>query len=138
MKVIRFEGSAGRIGHAVLEAGSTARSIHGDIFGSFDVGEESIEISCLLAPIAPSMIICIGANYRLHGDEVGGLRPKRPLVFMKGINALQHPVKPIRVPNSAGSTKLDYEAELAVIIGRPCCNVTPQDALEYVLGYTCA
>lgn len=129
---------AGNIGHAVQDSPSVARRIQGDFWGKYQISDDTIDIARLLAPVVPPMIICVGANYRLHGDEVGGLRPQRPLIFFKGINTLQDPGQPVSIPCTAGSSKIDYEAELAVVIGKRCRNATAENALDYVLGYTCA
>lgn len=92
----------------------------------------------LLAPVAPATIFCIGLNYRQHAAETNVSLPQFPVVFMKGANAVQHPGEPICLPRWLASNKVDYECELAVVIGRTCKNVRREDALEYVLGYTCA
>src|SRR5205085_3782404 len=63
--------------------------------------------------------------------------PERPVVFAKGVNSVQHPGAPIVVPARAGSAELDYECELVIVIGKRCRNVTREQALDYVLGYTC-
>ena len=64
--------------------------------------------------------------------------PKNPMVFMKAPTASQNPGDPIVIPRFLSSDKVDYEGELGVVIGRPCKNVSPADALSHVLGYTCA
>jgi 2-keto-4-pentenoate hydratase/2-oxohepta-3-ene-1,7-dioic acid hydratase in catechol pathway len=91
----------------------------------------------LLAPIQPTGIICIGLNYRRHAEETGAKFPEYPVVFFKGINTLQHPGGPIQIPAHLRSDEVDYECELAVVIGRACKNANRANALEYVLGYTC-
>ena len=99
---------------------------------------ENVEMSRLLAPITPVSIFCIGLNYRQHAAETKAALPQFPVVFMKGANAVQHPGEPIVLPRWLASTKVDYECELAVVIGRTCKNVRRDDALDHVLGYTCA
>ena len=64
--------------------------------------------------------------------------PEYPILFVKGLNTLQNPGDPILLPRYMRSDEVDYECELAVVIGKPCKNVSPENALEYVLGYTCA
>ncbi|MEO0530854.1 MAG: fumarylacetoacetate hydrolase family protein, partial [Planctomycetota bacterium] len=88
-------------------------------------------------PIEPAAILCIGLNYAAHAAEGGRPNPERPVLFMKTPSAVQRPGGPIELPRRLLSTKVDYEAELAVVIGRPCKNVSRQDALDYVLGYAC-
>lgn len=112
--------------------------IAGDIFDSHRVTSERGEIVKLLAPVAPTQILCVGLNYRQHAIETNAKIPERPILFVKGINALQHPGEPILIPQHLRSDDVDYECELAVIIGWPCKNVSRARALEYVLGYTCA
>ena len=88
------------------------------------------------APVPrPGKLICIGLNYRDHAAESKMAIPKRPVVFSKFSTAVIAPGEPIVLP--APSEQVDYEAELAVVIGRPAKNVSAERALDYVLGYTC-
>ncbi len=93
----------------------------------------------LLAPCEPRVIVCVGKNYARHIQEMGGSAldlPKEPGLFLKGLNTLRGPGDPIPYP---GWTKnLHYEGELAVVIARSMHRVSEEEALEYVLGYTCA
>ena len=73
-----------------------------------------------------------------HAKETGLEIPKYPMVFMKAPTAAQNPGDPIVLPRYLRSDKVDFEAELGVVIGRPCKNVNPEEALSYVLGYVCA
>jgi 2-keto-4-pentenoate hydratase/2-oxohepta-3-ene-1,7-dioic acid hydratase in catechol pathway len=137
MKIIRCQDQRGNVVHAAqLLDGSTVR-LDGDIFNSPQVTTEKVEVKKLLAPIQPSSIICIGLNYRKHAEETGAKFPEYPVVFFKGINTLQNPGDPIQIPTRLRSDEVDYECELAVVIGRACKNVSQQNALDYVLGYTC-
>ena len=101
-------------------------------------GQMDADIARLLSPIVPTEILCIGLNYRRHADEQGAKIPEYPILFMKGVNAAQHPGAPIVIPGHLASTEVDYECELAVVIGKSCKNVSRERALDYVLGYTCA
>ena len=93
----------------------------------------------LAAPIPrPDKVICIGLNYRKHADEGNQPHPEFPVVFMKMPSSVTNPDDPIVLPRKLESTKVDYECELAVVIGRECKNVSPEKALDHVLGYTCA
>jgi len=92
----------------------------------------------LLAPVEPKQFLGIGLNYRRHAEETNAKIPEYPILFMKGVNAVQDPGGPIVIPGHLPSTEVDYECELAVVIGRACKNVTRDRALDYVLGYTCA
>ena len=98
---------------------------------------EKAEVAKLLAPLVPSAILCIGLNYRHHAAESGKPAPEIPILFVKGPNTLQNPGDPIYLPTFLKSDEVDYECELAVVIGRTCKNVRRKNALEYVLGYTC-
>ena len=83
----------------------------------------------------PQKIICIGLNYRDHAEEQGVDLPERPLLFAKWPNALIGPGEPIVLPPI--TEKVDYEAELGVVIGSPASRVSVENALEAVAGYTC-
>jgi 2-keto-4-pentenoate hydratase/2-oxohepta-3-ene-1,7-dioic acid hydratase in catechol pathway len=88
------------------------------------------------APVPrPGKLICIGLNYRDHAAESNMATPKQPIVFSKFSTAVIAPGEPVVLP--ATSTQVDYEAELAVVIGRRAKDVTREHALDYVLGYTC-
>ena len=104
----------------------------------FGVAQEMIvrrENARLLAPVPrPGKIICIGLNYRDHAAESKMPTPERPVVFSKFTTAVVGPDEPIVVPE--GSERVDYEAELAVVIGRRAKRATRERAFDYVLGYT--
>lgn len=138
MKIIRYLDSAGRIQHATQGTDGTSRRIEGDVFGAMEVTAETADVRKLLAPIEPASILCIGINYRHHADETNAKIPEYPILFIKSPNALQHPGEPILLPTFLRSGEVDYECELAVVIGRACKNVRREQALDYVLGYTCA
>ena len=88
------------------------------------------------APVPrPGKLICIGLNYRDHAAESNMAIPKEPVVFSKFSTAVIAPGEPVVLPGT--STQVDYEAELAVVIGRTAKNVSAGNALKYVLGYTC-
>ncbi|MEM4303527.1 MAG: fumarylacetoacetate hydrolase family protein, partial [Candidatus Caldarchaeum sp.] len=80
-------------------------------------------------------IICVGLNYRDHAEEQGVKPPDEPVIFMKPYTAITGPGNPIIYPKI--TRQLDYEAELAVVIGRKCRNVSRSQAHEFILGYTC-
>lgn len=95
--------------------------------------------SKLLSPISHIPIILgIGLNYALHAKELNTSTPPHPILFTKPPTAVQNPFAPICVPKIAANAEVDYEAELAVVIGKKCKDVKREEALEYVLGYTCA
>ena len=89
----------------------------------------------LLAPVRPSKMLCIGLNYRDHAREMHQALPEEPVLFLKPTTALAGPGQPIVYPRM--SARVDHEAELAVVIGRRCRSVPPEDVAEAILGYTC-
>jgi len=89
----------------------------------------------LVAPARPSKMLCIGLNYRDHAREMGHKLPEEPVLFMKPTSALAGPGAEIVYPR--GVTRVDYEAELAIVIRRRCRNVSPEEAPAAILGYTC-
>ncbi|MCA2206694.1 fumarylacetoacetate hydrolase family protein [Nocardia rosealba] len=90
----------------------------------------------LLAPILASKVICIGKNYAAHAAEMGGEAPKDPVIFIKPNTSIVGPNAPIILPPS--SSQVDFEGELAVVIGRPCKDVPAAKAADVILGYTVA
>ncbi len=137
MKIIRYENSRGETGSAALSPdGSRALRLSGDVYGRFEVTRDIAEVRRVLAPVVASTIWCIGLNYRHHAIETGMKIPEVPVVFAKGLNAVQGPDAPIVIPRHAPG-EVDYECELVVVIGKPCKNVSRDRAVEYVLGYTC-
>jgi 2-keto-4-pentenoate hydratase/2-oxohepta-3-ene-1,7-dioic acid hydratase in catechol pathway len=91
----------------------------------------------ILAPVQPAAIFCIGLNYRRHAAETGASLPEWPVLFMKSPGAVQDPEGPIALPRALASGQVDYEGELAVVIGKRCRNVSRDEALAAVLGFTC-
>lgn len=90
----------------------------------------------LLAPVRPSKIICVGRNYREHAAELGNEVPVEPLLFFKPPSSLLAPGGVIRRPKL--SQRVDFEGELAVVIGKECYKVDAnEDVRPYILGYTC-
>ncbi|MPZ17711.1 MAG: DUF2437 domain-containing protein [Luteitalea sp.] len=138
MRIIRCLTEGNRIVHAALQPDDSARLLEGNLFDHPRPTDRVVTIEKLLAPVEPPMIWCIGLNYTQHAQETGGKVPAQPILFAKGPNALQHPGDPIELPRVAASAEVDYECELAVVIGRRCKNVPKDKALDYVLGYTCA
>ena len=138
MKIIRFLDKSNREQLGRQHEGSKVTRIEGELLGEFRDTGEAVEVKKLLAPIEPADFLCIGLNYMKHALEGGMAVPKFPMLFMKSSTAVQNPGDPIVVPRRLRSDKVDYEAELAVVIGKACKNVSRERALDYVLGYTCA
>lgn len=90
----------------------------------------------LLSPCLPTKGVCIGLNYRDHAEEMNLEIPKTPVVFIKPSTSTLDPDGEIVYPEM--SKRVDYEAELAIVIGKECHNVEEADAEDYILGYTCA
>jgi 2-keto-4-pentenoate hydratase/2-oxohepta-3-ene-1,7-dioic acid hydratase in catechol pathway len=137
MKIVRYLDGAGKAHHGT-ETDGRVLEIEGDIFGDHTVTQKAAEVKRLLAPIEPRQFLCIGLNYRRHAAETNAKLPEYPILFFKGVNAVQDPGAPIVIPGHLPSAEVDYECELAVVIGRACKNVSRDRALDYVLGYTCA
>lgn len=138
MRVVRYLDGNGAVHSGHQDRNGHVVRLDGDIAGGFTLTDEPADVDRLLAPVVPPAIIGIGLNYRHHADESGAAIPKHPVVFFKAPNAVQDPERPIEIPRSLRSDKVDYECELAVVIGKSCKNVSKEDALDYVLGFTCA
>ncbi len=109
------------------------------MFAGFDTTGERVPVSdaVLLAPVIPrSKIVCVGRNYRDHAAELGNDVPDAPLLFFKPNTSVIGPGDTIVLPPQ--SSRVDYEGELAAVIGRIAKNVPADKALEYVFGYTIA
>jgi len=137
MQIVRVRNEVDEPVYGALQPDGSIRRVEGDVFVSPDVTDEVISGE-LLAPILPTSIFCIGLNYREHAEETGSEMPDHPVLFMKGLNAVANPGQPILLPRRLRSDKVDYEGELAVVIGKAAKNVRRDLALEYVMGYTCA
>lgn len=137
MRIVRFLDEEGKVRLGIPTEGRRARLIFGDILASHAVGDKEVAIAKTLAPVDPPNIVTIGLNYKRHADETGAAYPDHPLVFLKATTALTAPGAPIILPTEAPN-EVDYEAELAIIIGRTCKHVSETDVDSVVLGYTCA
>ena len=138
MRIFRYLDQAGKMGFGRFDEGGNTFLILQKGDGEFEATDQRITPFQFLTPIDFRCIYAIGLNYRAHAEETGLEIPKYPMVFMKAPTAAQNPGDPIVLPRYLRSDKVDYEAELGVVIGRPCKNVKPEDALSYVLGYVCA
>ncbi len=113
----------------VFEAGSIFHPVPGDVIGP-------LSNITLMAPVPkPEKIVCVGLNYRDHAAESGQEIPKTPILFAKFPNAIVGPGAAIQIPPI--TEQVDYEAELGVVIGKTARAVKVDEALDYVLGYTC-
>ncbi|MEX2407393.1 MAG: fumarylacetoacetate hydrolase family protein [Actinomycetota bacterium] len=138
MRLVRFR-YGDRIATGASEFGSdTIRVLKGTFFQDpLPTGEEvPFDDVRLLAPVLPSKCVCIGKNYAAHAAEFGMAVPEEPLVFLKPSTAVIGPHDPIWLLPI--SKRVDYEGELAVVIGRIAKHVRTEDAFKFILGYTCA
>ena len=108
---------------------------------SAEPGSRTLTVQRLLPPLSRDevgTIRCIGLNYRNHAKEMNLALPEHPTLFFKPATCLGAPNAPLVIPHQATDGQADYEAELAIVIGRAARNVAVADALDYVLGYTCS
>ena len=124
--------------YAVLD-GQEVKKLSGDMESGFETGKKLANINQikLLAPVLPPNIIAIGLNYQKHAEESNSSMPERPVVFIKATTSLAGPEDNIKLPQTAPD-EVDYEAELAVVIGRKAKNIAPKEVSDYIIGYTCA
>lgn len=125
MKHVRFIDPAGTVRQGEFVDG--AMTFAGETYAPADVE--------LLPPVDPSKIICVGLNYRSHAEEVGAEPPDRPVFFFKPPHTLAAPGETITLPTR--KERVDYEAEMGVVIDRQCRNVDADDAMGAVRGFTC-
>ncbi|MEF8887392.1 MAG: fumarylacetoacetate hydrolase family protein, partial [Haloarculaceae archaeon] len=139
MKRVRFRDSAGtvRTGEWVDADGEPADTATCGAGGVIEAAGRTHDPAAVdvLPPVEPSKIVCIGLNYADHADEQDSDLPDRPLLFLKGPNALASHGGEVPLP--AGKERVDYEAELGVVIGQQCRNVPEEEAMDVVAGYTC-
>ena len=135
MRIVRFR-AAGKTRYGVLE-GNRIVEYAGTPYGSFKKGRKKYPLrqTVLLSPVVPSKIVAVGLNYRDHAEEMNLPVPLEPVIFLKPLSSLCGPDDPIVFPPQAG--RVDYEAELAIVIKKRCRNVLAERALEHTLGYTC-
>jgi 2-keto-4-pentenoate hydratase/2-oxohepta-3-ene-1,7-dioic acid hydratase in catechol pathway len=135
MKIIRYQDGL-KINWGVIE-GNAIREMDGDPFGHFHPasGMKKMGEIKLLSPCLPTKIVALGLNYRDHAEEVKMPIPKEPLLFMKPSTSVIGPGEGIIHPKM--SKRVDYEAELAVVIGKVAKKVSEEKASDYILGYTC-
>ena len=149
MKLVRY-GPAGEERPGLLDAGNVLRDLSGHV-ADIDANTLSYRIETLKALDAEALpkvegeprigapvagvgkIICVGLNYADHAAESNMALPKEPVLFMKATTAISGPYDPVIKPHDA--TKLDWEVELAVVIGKTARSVPEGDALDHVAGY---
>ncbi|MGA2332726.1 MAG: fumarylacetoacetate hydrolase family protein [Syntrophales bacterium] len=139
MKIIRFLSDENHeiCGLYEPELEDQALVIRGDLFGDFEVTSKLAGIGRILPPVYPCNILALGLNYRQHADETSVSYPEIPILFLKATTSVIGHMSPILLPQ-AGPANVDYEAELAVIIGKTIKNISRSEAINSILGYTCA
>ncbi|MGL6234639.1 MAG: fumarylacetoacetate hydrolase family protein [Segniliparus sp.] len=140
MRIVRFRDPAGASSYGLLSDDNTITKIHGlfdteptggDLGGRLDTGQVT-----LLAPVEPSKVLAVGRNFAAHAAELGNEVPESPLIFIKPSTSVIGPDAEIVYP--AYTQSLHHEAELAVVIGSRCRNLTPAEVPDVILGFTCA
>ena len=138
MRLIRYADESGSAYYAARgEDGNYYRTGLNES-GDLEVTSDRVEAGRLLAPVSPVTIYAVGTNYPLHGKETGTKLSEFPTIFMKAPTTVIAPEQEIVLPRHLRSDKVDYEGELAIVIGKPCKNVSVEEALDHVLGYTIA
>jgi 2-keto-4-pentenoate hydratase/2-oxohepta-3-ene-1,7-dioic acid hydratase in catechol pathway len=138
MKICRVQLSCGEICYVAQKADGSFEKLEGELLTGLTPTGQTVTAAKVLAPIQPAAVLCIGLNYRRHAEEGKQAIPENPVLFMKTPSTVQNPGDPIILPRKLRSDMVDYECELAVVIGKDCYNVSKENALSYVLGYTCA
>jgi len=137
MRLARFLTDEGRECVGRLVAERVAEPLLGELFGTLAFAATRVHVARFLPPVRPPNIFAIGRNYGAHAAETGANLPDTPLVFLKATTALIGDGDAIVLP-AAAPDEVDFEAELAIVIGRVARCVSEASALDYVLGYTCA
>jgi 2-keto-4-pentenoate hydratase/2-oxohepta-3-ene-1,7-dioic acid hydratase in catechol pathway len=118
--------------------GDTIREISGELWGPRELTGRKWERAAVrfLPPSHPTKIVCVGRNYHDHIAEMGSVTPKEPLIFLKPPSAIIAPEETIVLPRI--SKRVDYEGEIAIVIGRRCARLSDaDDPRPYIAGYTC-
>src|SRR5215211_5281010 len=136
MRIVRY-GHQGEVGFGVHED-ETVAAIGPHPFGAFEYTGQRLPVAeiRLLAPVLPSKVVAIGRNYAEHARELGNEVPPTPVLFLKPSTSVIGPGDPIVRPEGVG--RVDFEGELAVVVGKLVRRLEPGDAIQAVLGFTCA
>jgi 2-keto-4-pentenoate hydratase/2-oxohepta-3-ene-1,7-dioic acid hydratase in catechol pathway len=136
MRIVRYRHD-GEVGYGILE-GDTVAAISPDPFADFEYTGRRLPTDevTLLAPVAPSKVVAVGRNYAEHAAELGNEVPPAPILFLKPPTTVIGPGEHIVRPEGVG--RVDFEGELAVVVGKPVRRLAPGDAIQAVLGFTCA
>src|SRR5690554_192269 len=136
MRVVRFSSNE-QINYGVVD-GETIRVLRDAPFEQLDYTGAEVALADvqLLAPVQPGKLVCVGLNYRLHAEESGVPVPEEPMLFMCSPQAIIASGDSIVLDND--NDRIDFEAEIGIVIGRTGKNISQDQALDYVFGYTCA
>lgn len=135
MKIVRFQKNK-HIAHGIWE-GDVIREISGSIYEDWQISSltHNFQEVRLLPPVEPTKIICVGLNFRSHIEELGDKIPEFPSHFLKPLTSIIGPHDPIIFPKIA--KRVDYEGEMAVVIKKRTKDISAEEALSCLLGYTC-
>jgi 2-keto-4-pentenoate hydratase/2-oxohepta-3-ene-1,7-dioic acid hydratase in catechol pathway len=125
MRHVRFRDPAGAVRQGEWHGDSVS-------FGDWEFDLEEVDV---LPPVEPNKIVCIGRNYADHAEEMGSEMPDRPMLFLKPPNTLASHGDTVALPS--GKERIDHEAELGVVVGEQCRDVSREDAMDVVAGFTC-
>ncbi|WP_417426354.1 fumarylacetoacetate hydrolase family protein [Hoeflea sp.] len=136
MKIIRFIHE-GNTSYGVLE-GDNVAVLSGQPFDSINKSGQVLPLGSVsvLAPVAPSKLVCVGLNYTLHAKESGVAVPAVPMLFMCAPSAIIADGEEIVLDSQ--TQRVDFEAEIGIVVGKTARNVAAGDAAKHILGYTCA
>ena len=136
MKIVRFQARGAEY-YGILEDDSMVSVLNGPPYVHLERTGEALPLRevDLLAPCVPSKIIGIGLNYRDHAEELGMPLPEEPMLFLKPDTAVIGPGGGILYPEMSG--RVDYEGELAIVVGRHATGITREEAADFIFGYTC-
>ncbi|MEM7009463.1 MAG: fumarylacetoacetate hydrolase family protein [Thermodesulfobacteriota bacterium] len=137
MKYLRYEYKDNIERYGILQ-GETITEIEWDLFGDYMPTDITLDLKDvkILPPCKPTKIVCVGLNYKDHADEMNAEVPEDPKLFIKPNTAIIGHEDTIVYPEHM-SKRVDYEGELAVVIGKRAVRVSEEDALDHVFGYTC-
>lgn len=135
MKLLRFKKGTNEY-YGMLE-GDKVTVIKGDVFSEFERTTEEYNLSDvkILAPCRPSKVVAVGLNYKAHAEEMNDELPQTPKIFLKPSTSVIDPEEDISIPEM--SKRVDFEAELAIVIKKKAKNISEEEVKDYVLGYTC-
>ena len=134
MHIVGFIDEEGQDCYGHNYRNDKAARLGGGLFTGLEETGETVNVKKILAPLVPSAILAIGLNYHQHAEETGSKIPKYPVLFMKNPASVTNPGDPILLhPSCMEPPEVDYEAELAVVIGQSAKDVSTADAMGYVL-----